>query len=250
MRHNVSNRIWFHKVKATIIFIFLFLGNASYEPGSSYDAHPRPASLHAPSWHDASPRDGSWSDAPWCHTSWWNDAWANAWTDASTGKVFFSLTGVLWFRSFLISIGFCPQVAENPPNHILFLTNLPEETNELMLSMLFNQSVTFFHCIFRFAFLMNTEPENNVFSGSLVSRRCAWFLVATTLPLWSLTMRCRLALHEMHYRALKSHKLMPWRYHSLRNNTSSDRYTHKFLERISVDSVLQCFFFGLCQDFM
>lgn len=32
-----------------------------------------------------------------------------------------------------------PQVSENPPNHILFLTNLPEETNELMLSMLFNQ---------------------------------------------------------------------------------------------------------------
>ncbi|CAL8353598.1 unnamed protein product [Lota lota] len=31
------------------------------------------------------------------------------------------------------------QIAENPPNHILFLTNLPEETNELMLSMLFNQ---------------------------------------------------------------------------------------------------------------
>uniref|UniRef100_A0A8C3YA58 RRM domain-containing protein n=1 Tax=Catharus ustulatus TaxID=91951 RepID=A0A8C3YA58_CATUS len=27
----------------------------------------------------------------------------------------------------------------NPPNHILFLTNLPEETKELMLSMLFNQ---------------------------------------------------------------------------------------------------------------
>lgn len=31
------------------------------------------------------------------------------------------------------------QLSENPPNHILFLTNLPEETNELMLSMLFNQ---------------------------------------------------------------------------------------------------------------
>lgn len=30
-------------------------------------------------------------------------------------------------------------ISENPPNHILFLTNLPEETNELMLSMLFNQ---------------------------------------------------------------------------------------------------------------
>ncbi|XP_069602844.1 U1 small nuclear ribonucleoprotein A [Ranitomeya imitator] len=31
------------------------------------------------------------------------------------------------------------QLSEHPPNHILFLTNLPEETNELMLSMLFNQ---------------------------------------------------------------------------------------------------------------
>ncbi|KAL1773425.1 U1 small nuclear ribonucleoprotein A [Sigmodon hispidus] len=30
-------------------------------------------------------------------------------------------------------------LSENPPIHILFLTNLPEETNELMLSVLFNQ---------------------------------------------------------------------------------------------------------------
>ncbi|TRY74870.1 hypothetical protein TCAL_12569 [Tigriopus californicus] len=30
-------------------------------------------------------------------------------------------------------------VLEAPPNQILFLTNLPEETNEMMLSMLFNQ---------------------------------------------------------------------------------------------------------------
>ncbi|XP_028676530.1 U2 small nuclear ribonucleoprotein B'' [Erpetoichthys calabaricus] len=28
---------------------------------------------------------------------------------------------------------------DNPPNNILFLNNLPEETNEMMLSMLFNQ---------------------------------------------------------------------------------------------------------------
>lgn len=28
---------------------------------------------------------------------------------------------------------------DNPPNTILFLNNLPEETNEMMLSMLFNQ---------------------------------------------------------------------------------------------------------------
>ena len=34
-------------------------------------------------------------------------------------------------------------VPEQPPNQILFLTNLPEETNEMMLSMLFNQSVFF-----------------------------------------------------------------------------------------------------------
>ncbi|CAG2164125.1 unnamed protein product [Oppiella nova] len=30
-------------------------------------------------------------------------------------------------------------LAEQPPNNILFLTNLPEETNEMMLQMLFNQ---------------------------------------------------------------------------------------------------------------
>lgn len=30
-------------------------------------------------------------------------------------------------------------MSEQPPNQILFLTNLPEETNEMMLSMLFNQ---------------------------------------------------------------------------------------------------------------
>ena len=30
-------------------------------------------------------------------------------------------------------------VHDAPPNQILFLTNLPEETNEMMLSMLFNQ---------------------------------------------------------------------------------------------------------------
>jgi hypothetical protein len=34
-----------------------------------------------------------------------------------------------------------PALPEQPPNQILFITNLPEETNEMMLSMLFNQSV-------------------------------------------------------------------------------------------------------------
>jgi U2 small nuclear ribonucleoprotein B'' len=31
------------------------------------------------------------------------------------------------------------QVSEQPPHYILFLTNLPDETNEIMISMLFNQ---------------------------------------------------------------------------------------------------------------
>uniref|UniRef100_A0A2K6M1W3 RRM domain-containing protein n=1 Tax=Rhinopithecus bieti TaxID=61621 RepID=A0A2K6M1W3_RHIBE len=31
------------------------------------------------------------------------------------------------------------DVFDYPPNYILFLNNLPEETNEMMLSMLFNQ---------------------------------------------------------------------------------------------------------------
>ena len=34
-----------------------------------------------------------------------------------------------------------PQVAEQPPHYILFLTNLPQETSDVMLSMLFNQYV-------------------------------------------------------------------------------------------------------------
>uniref|UniRef100_A0A3P9C8M4 Small nuclear ribonucleoprotein polypeptide B2 n=2 Tax=Haplochromini TaxID=319058 RepID=A0A3P9C8M4_9CICH len=39
----------------------------------------------------------------------------------------------------LIRLSFSSQVPDNPPNYILFLNNLPEETNEMMLSMLFNQ---------------------------------------------------------------------------------------------------------------
>lgn len=38
--------------------------------------------------------------------------------------------------------------AEQPPNQILFLTNLPDETSEMMLSMLFNQYVLLNLCIF------------------------------------------------------------------------------------------------------
>lgn len=38
--------------------------------------------------------------------------------------------------------------AEQPPNQILFLTNLPDETSEMMLSMLFNQWVLWIHNYF------------------------------------------------------------------------------------------------------
>lgn len=37
-------------------------------------------------------------------------------------------------------------LAEQPPNNILFLTNLPEETNSMMLTMLFNQFPGFKEC--------------------------------------------------------------------------------------------------------
>uniref|UniRef100_A0A8C3T8L3 RRM domain-containing protein n=1 Tax=Chelydra serpentina TaxID=8475 RepID=A0A8C3T8L3_CHESE len=33
-----------------------------------------------------------------------------------------------------------PPLSDNPSNNIILLNNLPEETNEVMLSMLFNQS--------------------------------------------------------------------------------------------------------------
>lgn len=49
------------------------------------------------------------------------------------------MPGILLGVPLLTGSHLSQQLSENPPNHILFLTNLPEETNELMLSMLFNQ---------------------------------------------------------------------------------------------------------------
>lgn len=96
-----------------------------------------------------------------------------------------------------------------------------------MLSMLFNQSVaaTFLHmfvcirpvCVWAEPYCVVVYPG---FPGS---RRCVWSPVATTSPLWSLRMKCRLVLHETHCRALRSRKRMLWRSHSLRNNTSQEQ---------------------------
>ena len=70
-----------------------------------------------------------------------------------------------------------------PPNQILFLTNLPTETNEMMLSMLFNQFPGF--------------KEVSVNNCNIVLRlifvllfRSVWFPGVTTLPSWSLSLRC------------------------------------------------------------
>ena len=72
-------------VDMLMTIVLYCVGNASYDPGSTYDAHARPATLHAPSWHDASSGDGAWSDSTWCHTSRPDDAWTDAWSNAPAG---------------------------------------------------------------------------------------------------------------------------------------------------------------------
>lgn len=59
------------------------VGNASYEPGSTDDAHSRSAAVHAPSRHDAPTWNGPRPDAPRGPCSWSDDAW----TDAPAGSV-------------------------------------------------------------------------------------------------------------------------------------------------------------------
>lgn len=50
---------------------------------------------------------------------------------------------------------------EQPPNQILFLTNLPDETSEMMLSMLFNQLVYFILVVILFVFHCAQSKINN-----------------------------------------------------------------------------------------
>ena len=71
-----------------------------------------------------------------------------------------------------------------PPNQILFLTNLPEETNEMMLSMLFNQVDIIINS------LLYGSHSYCPFFSSLDSRRSDWCLEGTTLHLLSLKRRC------------------------------------------------------------
>ena len=84
-----------------------------------------------------------------------------------------------------------------PPNQILFLTNLPTETNEMMLSMLFNQFPGFKE-VSPYFFLMSghhlpPDTRQRVIFNLILSRiisRFVWFLVVTTSHLWSLSLRC------------------------------------------------------------
>lgn len=104
------------------LIVVYFVGNASHEPGTTHDAHARPATLYAPSRHDTSSGYGTWSDASWCHRSWSDDAGTDAWTNASAGRawptfwlsMFLSLGVLLWHLSAFIFPG-CRKSSKSHP---------------------------------------------------------------------------------------------------------------------------------------
>ena len=104
-----------------------------------------------------------------------------------------------------------PQVSaavpEHPPSQILFLTNLPDETNEIMLSMLFSQFPGF--------------------------KEVRLVQIATTLHLWNLKMNFSLVLLKMHFKVSRSHLPMQWKYHLPRSEMcmSYCMFTEQLQER-------------------
>ena len=105
---------------------------------------------------------------------------------------------------------------ESLPHHILFLTNLPEETNEMMLSMLFNQSVLAWSTLICF---WNCLSYPWIFClGSLASKRCDLCPVATTSPSWSSRTRSKQEPLKTRCRASRSLPLLQWRFHLQRND--------------------------------
>ncbi len=252
-RHKFRNwmvQVWHQSDWPAITVECHSLGNASHEPGSSYDAHARPAALYAPSWHDASPRDGPRSDAPWCPASWPDDAWTDAWANAPAGSVCAptsNRTCCLFFNKkwshFILVVSFWPQLTfiltgcrKSSQSHPL--PHQPsrgdKRTHALhALQPVSTNSFSAFEIVFCFSVDGCWTWLYCVYSGSPGSRRCVWSLVGTTSLLWSLTMRFRLVLHEMHYKALRLHKQTPWRSHSLRNKASQGQFflhacTHVF----------------------
>lgn len=90
-------------------------------------------------------------------------------------------------------------VPEQPPNQILFLTNLPEETNEMMLSMLFTQ-----YELIQFVKLILRILTSLYSLDSLVSKKSVWFLADMTSHSWNLKMKYKLLELENPCRVSKS----------------------------------------------
>ena len=88
-----------------------------------------------------------------------------------------------------------------PPNQILFLTNLPTETNEMMLSMLFNQFPGFKE--------VPTHWQCPEQIALLFYYRSVWFPAVTTSHLWSLRTRCSQLQLETRSKVSRSLPLQP-----------------------------------------
>ena len=71
-----------------------------------------------------------------------------------------------------------PALPEQPPNQILFITNLPEETNEMMLSMLFNQWVALEEtslkncCVLMLQYALYKKTHSVVYVLGFLSEKC------------------------------------------------------------------------------
>ena len=104
---------------------------------------------------------------------------------------------------------------DNPPNYILFLNNLPEETNEMMLSMLFNQWVQGPDCVQVQVFTGTRSCVlTTVFvssAGFLGSKRSGSSRGNTTSPSWNLRATRRRAWPKTRCRASGSRRPAPWR---------------------------------------
>lgn len=89
-----------------------------------------------------------------------------------------------------------------PPNQILFLTNLPTETNEMMLSMLFNQFPGFKE-------VSVCYNLHHTVILSVLLFRSVWFPDVTISPSWSLSLRCSLPPPGTRCRASRSPRPPP-----------------------------------------
>ena len=78
-------------------------------------------------------KERSWVCTTWCASTFWPSRWVMIFPHACS----YNIANEAFFSPCSASAG-QPSGRESP-NKILFLTNLPPETNEMMLTMLFNQ---------------------------------------------------------------------------------------------------------------